>query len=45
MGACFECLVEVDGLNVQSCMTPVVDGMRVTRVRVAQTAEWKAADE
>jgi predicted molibdopterin-dependent oxidoreductase YjgC len=30
MGVCFECLVELDGVpNVQACMTPVVDGMRV----------------
>lgn len=32
MGACFECLAEVDGrANVQICMTPVRDGMRVRR--------------
>ena len=30
MGACFECLAEVDGVaNVQTCMTEVRDGMRV----------------
>lgn len=30
MGACFDCLAEVDGKpNVQTCMTPVRDGMRV----------------
>jgi len=30
MGACFECLVEVDGQpNVQACMTLVHDGMVV----------------
>jgi predicted molibdopterin-dependent oxidoreductase YjgC len=30
MGACFECLAEVDGrANVQTCMMPVRDGMRV----------------
>jgi D-hydroxyproline dehydrogenase subunit gamma len=30
MGACFECLAEVDGrANVQTCMTPVRDGMRI----------------
>lgn len=30
MGACFDCLVEVDGqANVQSCMVPVREGMRV----------------
>ena len=31
MGVCFECRVTVDDIpNVQSCMTPVRDGMRVT---------------
>ena len=30
MGACFECLATVDGRpNVQTCMTPARDGMRV----------------
>jgi predicted molibdopterin-dependent oxidoreductase YjgC len=32
MGACFECLAVVDGrANVQTCMTPVREGMRVER--------------
>ncbi len=32
MGVCFECLAEVDGLaSVQTCQTPVRDGMRVNR--------------
>jgi predicted molibdopterin-dependent oxidoreductase YjgC len=32
MGACFECLAMVDGrANVQTCMTPVREGMRVRR--------------
>ena len=30
MGACFDCVAIVDGRgNVQTCMTPVRDGMRV----------------
>jgi predicted molibdopterin-dependent oxidoreductase YjgC len=30
MGACFDCLAEVDGrANVQTCMTHVTDGMQV----------------
>ncbi len=30
MGVCFDCLVEIDGIpNIQGCMTPVRDGMRV----------------
>jgi predicted molibdopterin-dependent oxidoreductase YjgC len=32
MGACFDCLVEIDGVpNRQACMTPARDGMRVKR--------------
>ena len=32
MGACFECLAEVDGrANVQTCMISVRDGMKVGR--------------
>jgi len=30
MGICFDCLVEIDGIaNLQACMTPVRDGMKV----------------
>jgi len=30
MGVCFDCLVEIDEVaNLQACMTPVRDGMRV----------------
>ena len=32
MGVCFDCLAEVDGVaSVQTCLTPVRDGMRITR--------------
>jgi predicted molibdopterin-dependent oxidoreductase YjgC len=32
MGACFECLVEIDGVaNRQACMIPVCDGMHIKR--------------
>ena len=32
MGVCFECLVEIDGEpDRQACMTPVREGLRVTR--------------
>lgn len=38
MGVCFECLAVVDGrANVQTCMTPVRDGMRVERQEGART--------
>lgn len=29
MGSCFECLLEIDGQIVQSCMTPAKDGMQL----------------
>lgn len=30
MGVCFDCLMEIDGRpNVQACLVPVADGMRV----------------
>ena len=31
MGACFECLVEIEGLEQRACQVVVHDGMRVTR--------------
>jgi D-hydroxyproline dehydrogenase subunit gamma len=32
MGACFDCLVVVDGApNTRACMTMVADGMRISR--------------
>lgn len=31
MGACFECLVEIDGRRRQSCLVALRDGMRVVR--------------
>lgn len=27
MGACFDCLVEIDGLRLQACMTEVREGL------------------
>jgi predicted molibdopterin-dependent oxidoreductase YjgC len=30
MGACFDCLVEVDGVKRQACMLEVIDGLRVS---------------
>lgn len=33
MGACFECVVQLDGVGtVRSCMTPCVDGATVRRL-------------
>lgn len=43
MGVCFDCLVEVDGVqNVQSCMVEVCDGMRVRLPGGARRAEEPA---
>lgn len=36
MGACFECLMEIDGIrNRQACMVPVAEGMRIRFQREA----------
>ncbi|MCV0427444.1 MAG: (2Fe-2S)-binding protein [Roseibium sp.] len=32
MGACFDCLVQIDDVTVQACMTPVRDGLVVKRI-------------
>ncbi|MCG7493176.1 (2Fe-2S)-binding protein [Thalassobius sp. Cn5-15] len=32
MGACYDCLVSINGVTVQACMTPVQDGLQVKRV-------------
>ena len=34
MGACYDCLVSIDGLTVQACQTSVTDGLIVSRVDV-----------
>lgn len=40
IGACYECLVEIDGVQgQQACLTPVRDGMRVTRQAPAPKVE------
>ena len=39
MGVCFECLVEIDDQpNVQACMVPVRDGMRIRTQHAARKA-------
>lgn len=35
MGACYDCLVVIDGEIVQACMTPVQEGLIVNRVPTA----------
>ena len=40
MGACFECLVEIDGVpNRQGCLVVVREGMRVAKAHGAREAE------
>lgn len=34
MGACYDCLVRIDGVTVQACQTFVEDGLEVSRVVV-----------
>ncbi|WP_422051034.1 (2Fe-2S)-binding protein [Shimia sp.] len=36
MGACYDCIVQIEGETVQACMTPAQDGMNVTAVKVAK---------
>lgn len=30
MGACFDCLVQIDGMTVQACMLQVTEGLEIT---------------
>ena len=32
MGSCFECLVEIDGVSTQACMTSVYQNMHASRL-------------
>lgn len=31
MGACYDCLVEIDGINRQACMLQVTEGLQIER--------------
>ncbi|MDA5558717.1 (2Fe-2S)-binding protein [Shimia sp. MMG029] len=33
MGACYDCLVSINGVTVQACMTPIEEGLQVCRVQ------------
>ena len=33
MGACFDCLVEIDGVTRQACLTEVEEGLAIVRPR------------
>jgi len=40
MGACFDCLAEIDGVaNRQACMVPVSAGMRIARQQGAREVQ------
>ena len=40
MGACFECLAEIDGApNQQACLVPIAEGMRINRQAGSVTAK------
>ncbi len=39
MGACFDCLVEIDGVARQACMTEVVAGMTISRLAAVREAD------
>lgn len=34
MGACYDCLVLIDGVTVQACLTPVHEGLVANRVPI-----------
>lgn len=38
MGACYDCLVEIDGITRQACMVEVSDGLIVTRAHADKGA-------
>ncbi len=45
IGACFECLVEIDGAaNRQACLVRVRDGMRVRRQRDASSPDGQGTN-
>ena len=40
MGACFECLMQIDGVpNRQACMVAVADGMHIARQKGARAPD------
>jgi predicted molibdopterin-dependent oxidoreductase YjgC len=39
MGACYDCLVSINGKTVQACMTPAEDGLLVERAHQNQPGE------
>ncbi len=39
MGACYDCLVEIDGVTQQACMTKVADGLVVNRAHGSEAID------
>lgn len=39
MGACFDCLIEIDGVVRQACMIEVAEGLEITRPQEASPDE------
>jgi predicted molibdopterin-dependent oxidoreductase YjgC len=39
MGACFECLVQIDGVMRQACLIEVAAGMQITRPKVSEAPD------
>jgi NADH dehydrogenase/NADH:ubiquinone oxidoreductase subunit G len=40
MGVCFDCLINIDGMdNQQSCMVKVSDGMKINRQITRNTSQ------
>lgn len=39
MGVCYECMMEIDGIRRQACMTPVTSGMVINRFLDAEHGE------
>lgn len=44
MGACFECMVEIDGRAQQGCLVDVAPGMRIVTWRGARAVASPPAD-
>lgn len=42
MGACFDCLIEVDGVTRQACMLEVSEGLIITRPNVTEAQDDQA---
>ncbi len=42
MGACFECLIEIDGVVRQACMLEVTEGLQINRPHEAEVDDERA---